>query len=108
MERTLLLNTTLEPLNILSGRKAVIGLFLENRDKPRKSEREEIRGVSNNIRHLADTRPVSFVPFNHAYLTSFTRRIFFLRDKCTFRPCDRGPHFISRTVSTLFPNREGK
>ena len=64
MDRTLLLNTTFEPLSVLSWKKAVTLIFLGKVEVLREYEKE-IKGVSKSIRQPAVIRLLRLVRNNH-------------------------------------------
>jgi 5-methylcytosine-specific restriction endonuclease McrA len=85
MDRTLLLNTTFEPLAIVSWKKAVTLLFLQKVEVIREYDRE-IKSVSQRMALPAVVRLRRFVRNNHATVR-FSRRNVFLRDDYTCQYC---------------------
>ena len=85
MDRTLLLNTTFEPISVLSWKKAVTLIYLGKVEVLKEYDRE-IRGVSISIRQPAVIRLLTLVRSNHAKV-KFSRRNVFLRDDHTCQYC---------------------
>ncbi|MCX5798993.1 MAG: HNH endonuclease, partial [Proteobacteria bacterium] len=75
MDRTLLLNTTFEPISVLSWKKAVTLIFLGKVEVLREYERE-IRGVTISIRQPAVIRLLRLVRSNHANVKFSRKNIF--------------------------------
>jgi 5-methylcytosine-specific restriction endonuclease McrA len=105
MDRTLLLNTTFEPLGVVSWKKAVTLMFLEKVEVISEYDRE-IRSVSTLIRLPAVIRLLRFVRNNHMNVR-FCRRNVFLRDDYTCQYC--GERFDPRhlTCDHLMPKSRG-
>jgi 5-methylcytosine-specific restriction endonuclease McrA len=84
MDRTLLLNTTFEPLAVVSWKKAVTLLFLEKVEVIREYDRE-VHSVSMRLRLPAVVRLLTFVRPNKLRVR-FSRKNVFLRDgyKCQY------------------------
>lgn len=84
MDRTLLLNTTFEPLSVVSWRKAITLIYLGKVEVIKEYERE-IKGVSRNLRQPSVVRLRRFVRNNHSNVR-FSRKNVFLRDnfKCQY------------------------
>jgi 5-methylcytosine-specific restriction endonuclease McrA len=105
VDRTLLLNTTFEPLAIVSWRKAVTLLFLDKVEVVREYDRE-VRSVSRRMKLPAVIRLLCFVRSNR--LTArFSRKNVFLRDDFTCQYC--GKRFEPRqlTCDHLIPRSKG-
>jgi 5-methylcytosine-specific restriction endonuclease McrA len=105
MERTLLLNTTFEPLSILSWKKAVTLMFLGKVEVLRVYERE-IKGVATSIRQPAVIRLVRLVRNNHSNV-KFSRRNIFLRDDHTCQYCGRKYDSKHLTCDHIVPRSRG-
>ncbi len=105
MDRTLLLNTTFEPLAIVSWRKAVTLLFLEKVEVISEYDRE-IRSVSTRVRLPAVIRLLHFVR-NNRLSARFSRKNVFLRDDYTCQYC--GERFETRhlTCDHIVPKSRG-
>lgn len=82
--RTLLLNATYEPLQVISWQRAVSMLYLGKVEVVRTYEKV-LRAVSLTLEHPAVVKLVSFVR-RHRVRISFSRRNIFLRDsfKCQY------------------------
>ncbi|MBA4419396.1 MAG: HNH endonuclease [Syntrophus sp. (in: bacteria)] len=85
MDSTLLLNTTFEPINVLSWKKAVTLVFLGKVEVLKEYERE-IHGVSLTMKQPAVIRLLRLVRNNHVNV-KFTRKNIFLRDDHTCQYC---------------------
>jgi 5-methylcytosine-specific restriction endonuclease McrA len=105
MDRTLLLNTTFEPLSIVSWKKAVMLLFLGKVEVLKEYERE-IKGISMSIKQPAVVRLLRFVQNNHMNV-KFSRKNIFLRDDYTCQYC--GKRFDPRwlTCDHIIPKSRG-
>ena len=105
MDRTLLLNTTFEPLGVVSWKKAVTLMFLEKVEVISEYDRE-IRSVSTLVRLPAVIRLLRFVRNNHMNVR-FCRKNVFLRDDYTCQYC--GERFDARhlTCDHLVPKSRG-
>ncbi|HNS16106.1 MAG TPA: HNH endonuclease [Syntrophorhabdaceae bacterium] len=105
MDRTLLLNTTFEPISVLSWKKAITLVFLGKVEVLREYERE-IKGVSISIRQPAVIRLQRFVRNNHTQV-KFSRRNIFIRDDYTCQYC--GERFDSKglTCDHITPRSRG-
>jgi len=105
MEQTLLLNTTFEPVSVVSWRKAVTLVFLEKVEVLEEYDRE-IRGVARNIRQPAVIRLRRLVRNNHSFV-KFSRKNVFLRDTLTCQYC--GGVFDPRqlTCDHIIPRSRG-
>jgi hypothetical protein len=78
MDRTLLINTTFEPIGVLSWKKAITLVYLGKVEILKEYERE-IQGVSIRVKQPAVIRLRRLVRSNHANV-KFSRRNIFLRD----------------------------
>jgi 5-methylcytosine-specific restriction endonuclease McrA len=105
MDRTLLLNTTFEPLSVLSWRKAVTLIFLEKVEVLREYERE-ITGVSVRIRQPAVIRLRRLVRTNHSSV-KFSRKNIFLRDDHTCQYCGKRFDAKGLTCDHIIPRSRG-
>jgi 5-methylcytosine-specific restriction endonuclease McrA len=105
MDRTLLLNTTFEPLGVLSWKKAVTLIFL-GKVQVLKEYEKEIKGVSVAIRQPAVIRLLRLVRNNHRNV-KFSRRNIFLRDDYTCQYC--GVRFDPKglTCDHIIPKSRG-
>ena len=105
MDRTLLLNTTFEPISVLSWKKAITLVFLGKGEVLREYERE-IKGVSISIRLPAVIRLQRLVRSNHTQV-KFSRRNIFLRDDHVCQYC--GERFDSKglTCDHIIPKSRG-
>jgi len=72
MDRTLLLNTTFEPISVLSWKKAITLVYLGKVEVLKEYDRE-IHGVSISIRQPAVIRLLTLVRSNHARV-KFSRK----------------------------------
>jgi 5-methylcytosine-specific restriction endonuclease McrA len=105
MDRTLLLNTTFEPLSVLSWKKTVTLMFLGKVEVLREYERE-IRGVSISIRQPAVVRLLRLVRNNHMSV-KFSRRNIFLRDDYTCQYCGKRFDPKGLTCDHIVPKSRG-
>jgi 5-methylcytosine-specific restriction endonuclease McrA len=106
MDRTLLLNTTFEPLNVLDWKKAVVLLYLGKVEVVREYDKE-IKGVSISIKQPAVIRLLRFVRNNNHVNTKFSRKNIFLRDDYTCQYC--GERFDPKdlTCDHIVPKSRG-
>jgi 5-methylcytosine-specific restriction endonuclease McrA len=106
MDRTLLLNTTFEPLSVLDWRKAVILLYLGKVEVVREYDRE-IRGVSLSIKLPAVIRLLGYVRNNNHSNAKFSRKNIFLRDDYTCQYCGEklDPKYL--TCDHIVPKSRG-
>ncbi len=105
MDRTLLLNTTFEPISVLSWKKAITLLFLGKVEVLREYERE-IRGVTISIRQPAVIRLLRLVRSNHANV-KFSRKNIFLRDDYTCQYCGKRFDPKGLTCDHIVPKSRG-
>lgn len=105
MDRTLLLNTTFEPLSVLSWKKAITLVFLGKVEVLKEYEKE-IKGVSLNVRQPAVVRLRRLVRNNHTNV-KFSRKNIFLRDDYTCQYC--GQRFDAKhlTCDHIIPKSRG-
>lgn len=105
MDRTLLLNTTFEPISVLSWKKAITLVYLGKVEVLKEYDRE-IHGVSIAIRQPAVIRLLTLVRSNHARV-KFSRKNVFLRDDHTCQYC--GEKFDPKhlTCDHLVPRSRG-
>jgi 5-methylcytosine-specific restriction endonuclease McrA len=105
MESTLLLNTTFEPISVLSWKKAVTLVFLGKVEVLKEYERV-IRGVSLTMKQPAVVRLLRLVRNNHVNV-KFSRRNIFLRDDHTCQYCGKKAEPKSLTWDHLIPRSRG-
>ena len=105
MDRTLLLNTTFEPISVLSWKKAVTLVFLGKVEVLKEYERE-IKGVSANMRQPAVIRLLRLVRNNHVNV-KFSRKNIFLRDNYTCQYCGKKFEPRSLTCDHIIPRSRG-
>jgi 5-methylcytosine-specific restriction endonuclease McrA len=105
MDRTLLLNTTFEPLNVLPWKKAVTLIYLGKVQVVKEYDRE-IQGVSIRIKQPAVIRLTRFVRSNHVNV-KFSRKNIFMRDDFTCQYC--GERFDPKhlTCDHIMPRSRG-
>jgi 5-methylcytosine-specific restriction endonuclease McrA len=105
MDRTLLLNTTFEPLGVISWRKAITLVFLGKVEIVKEYDRE-IRGVSCTFRQPSVIRLRRFVRNNHSNV-KFSRRNIFLRDNHTCQYCGKAFDPKHLTCDHIVPRSRG-
>lgn len=105
MDRTLLLNTSFEPISVLSWKKAVTLVFLGKVEVLKEYERE-IKGVSINVRQPAVIRLLKLVRTNRMNI-KFSRRNIFLRDNYTCQYCGRQFEAKKLTCDHIIPRSRG-
>jgi 5-methylcytosine-specific restriction endonuclease McrA len=105
MDRTLLLNTTFEPLAVVSWQKAITLMFLNKVEVIREYDRE-IRSVSTGFRLPAVIRLLRFVG-NKQLQVRFSRRNVFLRDHYICQYCGQqfDPKYL--TCDHIMPKSRG-
>ncbi|MCX8021304.1 MAG: HNH endonuclease [Syntrophorhabdaceae bacterium] len=105
MDKTLLLNTTFEPLNVLPWKKAITLICLDKVQVIKEYERE-IKGVSMNVKLPAVVRLKRYVKSNHVNV-KFSRKNIFLRDDHTCQYC--GERFDPKhlTCDHIIPRSKG-
>jgi len=106
MDRTLLLNTTFEPLSVLDWKKAVVLLYLGKVEVVREYDKE-IKGVSISIKQPAVIRLLRFVRNNNHVNVKFSRKNIFLRDDYTCQYCSErfDPKYL--TCDHIMPKSRG-
>jgi 5-methylcytosine-specific restriction endonuclease McrA len=105
MERTLLLNTTFEPLNVLSWKKAIGLVYLGKVEVVEEYERE-IKGVSIRMRLPSVIRLLRLVKGNHTNV-KFSRKNIFLRDDYTCQYCGARLDAKYLTCDHIIPKSKG-
>ncbi len=105
MERTLLINTTFEPISVLSWKKAITLVYLGKVEVLKEYERE-IQGVSINIKQPAVIRLLKLVRSNHANV-KFSRKNIFLRDDHTCQYCGGKFDAKNLTCDHIIPKSRG-
>ncbi|MDR2018488.1 MAG: HNH endonuclease [Syntrophobacterales bacterium] len=105
MDRTLLLNTSFEPINVLPWKKAVTLIFLGKVEVLKEYERE-IKGVSATMRHPAVIRLLRLVRNRHINV-KFSRKNIFLRDNYTCQYCGKKFEPKSLTCDHIIPRSRG-
>ena len=105
MDRTLLLNTTFEPISVLSWKKAVTLVFLGKVEVLKEYEKE-IKGVSITMRQPAVIRLLRLVRNNHVNV-KFSRKNIFLRDNYTCQYCGKRFEPRSLTCDHIVPRSRG-
>jgi 5-methylcytosine-specific restriction endonuclease McrA len=105
MDRTLLLNTTFEPLGVVSWKKAITLVFLQKVEVIQEYERE-IHSVSRSFRLPAVIRLLGFVR-NGRVGVKFSRRNVFMRDDYTCQYCGQRFEPKSLTCDHIIPKSRG-
>jgi 5-methylcytosine-specific restriction endonuclease McrA len=105
MEQTLLLNTTFEPIAVVSWRKAVTLVFLQKVEVLSVYDRE-VKSISRSVRLPAVIRLLSFVR-NGRSGVKFSRRNVFVRDDFTCQYCGRRLDAKHLTCDHLIPRSRG-
>ncbi len=105
MDRTLLLNTTFEPLAIVSWKKAVTLLFLEKVEVVKEYDRE-IKSISLHMRLPSVIRLLRFVR-NNRLNVRFSRKNIFLRDSFTCQYCGKPFEPRHLTCDHIVPKSRG-
>src|SRR4030042_161204 len=105
MDRTLLINTTFEPISVLSWKKAVTLVCLGKVEILKEYERE-IHGVSVNMKQPAVIRLRRLVRSNHANV-KFSRRNIFMRDEHTCQYCGEKFDAKNLTCDHIIPKSRG-
>jgi 5-methylcytosine-specific restriction endonuclease McrA len=105
MERTLLLNTTYEPLAIVSWKRAITLVFMGKVEVVAESE-AQVRSVRQSWRLPAVIRLMRYVK-QHFQPLKFTRGNIYLRDKCTCQYCGRMLPTRDLTWDHVLPRNQG-
>jgi 5-methylcytosine-specific restriction endonuclease McrA len=105
MERTLLLNTTFEPLSVVSWKKALHLVFV-GKVEVLKEYDKEIRGVSKSVRQPSVIRLLRLVRNNYNHV-KFSRRNIFLRDNFTCQYCGKVFDVKHLTCDHIIPKSRG-
>ena len=105
MDRTLLLNTTFEPLGVVSWKKAITLVFLQKVEVIQEYERE-IHSVSRSFRLPAVIRLLGFVR-NGRVGVKFSRRNVFMRDDYMCQYCGQRFEPKSLTCDHIIPKSRG-
>jgi 5-methylcytosine-specific restriction endonuclease McrA len=105
MDRTLLLNTTFEPLAIVSWKKAVTLMFLEKVEVIKEYDRE-VKSVSARVKLPAVLRLLRFVRKNRLNV-KFSRKNVFLRDDYICQYCGEPFEPKHLTCDHIVPKSRG-
>jgi len=105
MDRTLLINTTFEPISVLSWKKAITLVYLGKVEVLKEYERE-IQGVSMSMKQPAVIRLLRLVRSNHANV-KFSRRNIFARDDHTCQYCGEKFDAKNLTCDHIIPKSRG-
>jgi 5-methylcytosine-specific restriction endonuclease McrA len=105
MDSTLLINTTFEPIGVLSWKKAITLVYLGKVEVLKEYERE-IQGVSMSMRQPAVIRLLRLVRSNHANV-KFSRRNIFMRDDYTCQYCGGKFDVKNLTWDHIIPKSRG-
>jgi 5-methylcytosine-specific restriction endonuclease McrA len=105
MDRTLLLNTTFEPISVLSWKKAITMVYL-GKVEVLKEYAREIKGVSLNVKQPAVIRLRNLVRSNHANV-KFSRKNIFLRDDYICQYCGKQIDVKHLTCDHIIPKSRG-
>ena len=105
MDRTLLINTTFEPISVLSWKKAVTLVYLGKVEVLKEYERE-IQGVSMRMKQPAVIRLLRLVRSNHVNV-KFSRKNIFLRDDYTCQYCGGKFDTKNLTWDHIIPKSRG-
>jgi len=103
--RTLLLNTTYEPLRVISWQRAITMVYLDKVEVVRSYDRV-LRSVSVRIQTPAVVRLTTFVR-RHRVRISFSRRNVFLRDGHRCQYCGHGLPAAELTTDHVIPRSRG-
>ncbi len=107
MDHVLVLNSSFEPLKIVSWQKAMHLLFQGKVEVLEEYDRE-IRTVSLSIRLPAVLRLIRFIPFKpRKNLIRFSRANIFLRDQFTCQYCGYKRHRHELTLDHVIPAVQG-
>ncbi|HAR94853.1 MAG TPA: HNH endonuclease [Deltaproteobacteria bacterium] len=105
MEQVLLLNTTFEPIAVVSWKKAVTLVFLQKVEVLGVYDRE-VKSISRSVRLPAVIRLLHFVR-NGKRGVKFSRRNVFIRDDFTCQYCGKKFEAKHLTCDHLIPRSRG-
>jgi 5-methylcytosine-specific restriction endonuclease McrA len=105
MDRTLLLNTTYEPIGVLSWKKAITMVYLGKVEVLKEYQRR-IHGIKINIPQPAVIRLRCLVRSNHVNV-KFSRKNIFLRDNFTCQYCGKEFDAKNLTCDHIVPKSRG-
>ncbi|HOV89937.1 MAG TPA: HNH endonuclease [Syntrophorhabdaceae bacterium] len=105
MDRTLLLNTTFEPLGIVSWKKAITLVYLGKVEVIEEYDRE-IKGINIKIRLPAVIRLLRFIRNGNTNI-KFSRKNIFLRDNYTCQYCGKRFEPKDLTCDHIIPKSRG-
>lgn len=105
MERTLLLNSTYEPLKVISWRRAISLLWLGKVELIAHYD-QHVRSVSMKIHMPSVVRLLRFVRRKQPAI-SFSRKNLFARDESTCQYCRRVPEPSEITYDHVVPRSQG-
>jgi 5-methylcytosine-specific restriction endonuclease McrA len=103
--RTLLLNSTYEPLKVISWQRAITLLWLGKVEVIRSYDRD-IRSVTFKIQMPAVVRLLRFIRRKRPQI-SFSRRNLFARDQSTCQYCGKGHETGELTYDHVIPRSHG-
>lgn len=103
--RTLLLNSTYEPLKVISWQRAITLMWLGKVEVVRSYEKD-IRSVTFKVRMPAVVRLLRFVRRKQPQV-SFSRRNLFARDNNSCQYCGRGRETPELTYDHVIPRSQG-
>lgn len=107
MEMTLLLNSTYEPMRVISWRKAIL-LLVQDKVEVLQEHDREIRSVSISFKLPSVLRLLSFVKIkSNQRIVKFSRSNIFTRDKHTCQYCGRYFKASALTFDHLIPIAKG-
>ncbi len=105
MERTLLLNSTFEPLKVISWRRAISLLWLGKVELIAHYD-QQVRSVSMRFNMPSVVRLLRFVRRKQPAI-SFSRKNLFARDDSTCQYCKRQPEPSAITYDHVVPRSQG-
>lgn len=106
MEKTLLLNTSYEPLSVVSWKKAITLIYLGKVEVLKEYDRT-IKGVSCEIKQPAVVRLLKLVKNNNHRNVKFSRKNIFLRDGYTCQYCGKKLEPKYLTCDHIVPRSRG-